>query len=143
MAHVDGSGTAVVIGDGPVREVITPLEVACGVGSISVMLNVATSNKANEGGLDGGKTELRASGLVPCCWKVSWISTSPWTVSNFSCGKLLANLGRIAPRECEGVHSSLRGTVATKQSILPLRGTMDCFAEPVIGRAFARPVGSQ
>jgi len=32
---------------------------------------------------------------------------------------------------------------ATKQSILSLRGEMDCFAEPVIGRAFARPVGSQ
>jgi hypothetical protein len=45
---------------------------------------------------------------------------------------------------------------ATKQSILPLRGemdcfaslamtagTMDCFAEPVIGRALARPVRSQ
>jgi hypothetical protein len=32
---------------------------------------------------------------------------------------------------------------ATKQSILSLRGKMDCFAEPVIGRAFARPVGSQ
>jgi hypothetical protein len=30
-----------------------------------------------------------------------------------------------------------------KQSILPLRGDMDCFAEPVIGRAFARPGGSQ
>jgi hypothetical protein len=30
-----------------------------------------------------------------------------------------------------------------KQSILSLRGKMDCFAEPVIGRAFARPVGSQ
>jgi hypothetical protein len=32
---------------------------------------------------------------------------------------------------------------ATKQSILPLRGDMDCFAEPVIGRSFARPGGSQ
>jgi len=45
---------------------------------------------------------------------------------------------------------------AAKQSILPLRGkmdcfaslamtagAMDCFAEPVIGRAFVRPVGSQ
>jgi hypothetical protein len=45
---------------------------------------------------------------------------------------------------------------AAKQSILSLRGkmdcfatlamterAMDCFAEPVIGRAFARPVGSQ
>jgi hypothetical protein len=26
---------------------------------------------------------------------------------------------------------------------LSLRCDMDCFAEPVIGRAFARPVGSQ
>ena len=33
-------------------------------------------------------------------------------------------------------------SVATKQSILPLRSEMDYFAEPVIGRAFARPVGS-
>jgi hypothetical protein len=34
---------------------------------------------------------------------------------------------------------------ATKQSsfFLSLRGKLDCFAEPVIGRAFARPVGSQ
>ena len=32
---------------------------------------------------------------------------------------------------------------ATKQSILGFSGAMDCFAEPVIGRAFARPVGSQ
>jgi len=34
------------------------------------------------------------------------------------------------------------GLQATKQSILSLRGEMDCFAEPVIGRAFARSVGS-
>src|SRR5882724_13386221 len=39
--------------------------------------------------------------------------------------------------------TSLRGAKATKQSILRLRAAMDCFAEPVIGRAFARPVGSQ
>jgi hypothetical protein len=33
---------------------------------------------------------------------------------------------------------------ATKQSILSLRRReMDCFAEFIIGRAFARPVGSQ
>jgi hypothetical protein len=31
---------------------------------------------------------------------------------------------------------------ATKQSNFLCR-SMDCFAEPVIGRAFARPVGSQ
>jgi hypothetical protein len=30
-----------------------------------------------------------------------------------------------------------------KQSISPRKERMDCFAEPVIGRAFARPVGSQ
>jgi hypothetical protein len=32
---------------------------------------------------------------------------------------------------------------AAKQSILSFCWAMDCFAEPVIGRAFARPVGSQ
>jgi len=32
---------------------------------------------------------------------------------------------------------------AAKQSILSFDGLMDCFAEPVIGRAFAQPVGSQ
>ena len=32
---------------------------------------------------------------------------------------------------------------ATKQSILPLRGKMDYIVQPVTGRAFARPVGSQ
>ena len=32
---------------------------------------------------------------------------------------------------------------ATKQSSFLLLGAMDCFPEPVIGRAFARPVGSQ
>src|SRR5260370_34367038 len=36
-----------------------------------------------------------------------------------------------------------RNAAGAEQSILSLRGTMDCFAEPVIGRAFARPVGSQ
>ena len=40
---------------------------------------------------------------------------------------------------CEIRKPSLRGATATKQSMLPLRGEMDCFAEPVIGRAFARP----
>ncbi|MES2195729.1 MAG: hypothetical protein V4517_15030, partial [Pseudomonadota bacterium] len=68
----------------------------------------------------------------------------------------MANLGRNAPRDREGVFvetlwvreidskltASLRGALATKQSIYhPYRCEMDCFAEPVIGRAFARPVG--
>jgi hypothetical protein len=43
-------------------------------------------------------------------------------------------------RSC--ILASLRGAKATKQSISLCRA-MDCFAEPVIGRAFARPVGSQ
>jgi len=37
---------------------------------------------------------------------------------------------------------SLRGALATKQSSLCL-AALDCFAKPVIGRALARPVGSQ
>ncbi len=39
-------------------------------------------------------------------------------------------------------HLSLRGAKLRKQSRLLYR-RLDCFAEPVIGRAFARPVGSQ
>jgi hypothetical protein len=34
-------------------------------------------------------------------------------------------------------------SVATTQSILSFCGAMDCFAEFIIGRAFARPGGSQ
>jgi hypothetical protein len=47
-------------------------------------------------------------------------------------GKIIRRIPQFLPR-----------SEATKQSILSLRGLMDCFAEPVIGRAFARPVGSQ
>jgi hypothetical protein len=36
-----------------------------------------------------------------------------------------------------------KGALATKQSILLVSAKLDCFAEPVIGRAFARPGGSQ
>jgi len=32
---------------------------------------------------------------------------------------------------------------AAKQSILSLRGKMDCFAEPAIGRAFSQSVGGR
>jgi hypothetical protein len=38
--------------------------------------------------------------------------------------------------------SSLRGAKLRSNPFV-LSGGMDCFAEPVIGRAFARPVGSQ
>src|SRR2546429_8701670 len=38
------------------------------------------------------------------------------------------------------VNSVIARSEATKQS--SLADSMDCFAEPVIGRAFARPVGS-
>jgi hypothetical protein len=57
-----------------------------------------------------------------------------------------ANLGRFAPREQSRMQNSINviaRSEATKQSILSFCCNMDCFAEPVIGRAFARPVGSQ
>src|SRR5712672_1706307 len=40
---------------------------------------------------------------------------------------------RIAPRGREVVSAVIARSEATKQSILSLRGEMDCFAEPVIG----------
>ena len=61
--------------------------------------------------------------------------------------KIHANLGRLAPRD-RGVvldviaRSDLSAVAqrakveATKQSTLQFRGNMDCFAQPVIGRAF-------
>src|SRR5205809_7261602 len=53
-----------------------------------------------------------------------------------------AKPGRIAPRDRGGISeigvTSLRGAKRRSNPFL-LRGNMDCFAEPVIGRAFARP----
>src|SRR3979409_1873041 len=61
----------------------------------------------------------------------------------FSGRKIHARLARIAPRECETVsHSSLRGALATKQSILSLCRAMDCFASlamTVLGPGASRP----
>ena len=56
----------------------------------------------------------------------------------------MQSFGQIMPRECEVVSKpSLRGAERRSNPSLRLRGTMDCVAEPVIGRAYARPVGSQ
>jgi hypothetical protein len=48
---------------------------------------------------------------------------------------------KFEPRHCEEPTGRANARPmtgsATKQSILPLRGPMDCFAEPVIGRRFA------
>jgi hypothetical protein len=44
---------------------------------------------------------------------------------------------------CDKREAFAQGSEATKQSIFFHGVAMDCFAEPVIGRAFARPVGSQ
>jgi hypothetical protein len=44
--------------------------------------------------------------------------------------------------QARGCPRSLRGALATKQSSAFFL-VLDCFVEPVIGRAFARPVGSQ
>jgi len=53
-------------------------------------------------------------------------------------------------RHCErseAIHSffARQPWIASSQALLAMTATsaMDCFAEPVIGRAFARPVGSQ
>ena len=51
-----------------------------------------------------------------------------------------AKLGRKMSREGETISASLRASDAIHLSACC---AMDCFAEPVIGRAFARPVGSQ
>jgi len=45
--------------------------------------------------------------------------------------------------EGDGFREGLNPSNELKQSIVPHIGSMDRFAEPVIGRAFARPVGSQ
>src|SRR5260221_3300769 len=58
---------------------------------------------------------------------------------------VFARLGPIAPPEREvvfGVAVIARSAAAKQSTLLPAALTMDCFAEPVIGRAFARPVGS-
>jgi hypothetical protein len=45
--------------------------------------------------------------------------------------------------ELENVLDVICEEEATKQAIVTVAPAVDCFAEPVIGRAFARPVGSQ
>jgi hypothetical protein len=55
----------------------------------------------------------------------------------------LAKRDPVAGYDIEKLRDVIARSEATKQSILSLLGMMDCFAEPVIGRAFARPVGSQ
>src|SRR4029078_13472525 len=44
---------------------------------------------------------------------------------------------------CDKREAFAQGSEATKQSIRSPSGAMDCFAEPVIGRAYARPGVSQ
>jgi hypothetical protein len=56
---------------------------------------------------------------------------------------LIANLGRSAPRDREVVSAFAVIASQAKQSMQQQKERMDFFAEPVIGRAFARPVGSQ
>src|SRR5882762_5132626 len=85
-----------------------------------------------------------------------------WLAMTVSCDHRATLSGCHRPRRSlrskrlEGVSGIAVIASAAKQSILSLRGAMDCFAslamtarardcfaEPVIGRAFARPVGSQ
>jgi hypothetical protein len=86
----------------------------------------------------------------------------PCALSVFAEGGEFAKPGRIAPRQCGRMSSILEVKSETMPSLgNPSLNTviarsicdeaihdaaccpMDCFAEPVIGRAFARPVGSQ
>jgi hypothetical protein len=60
---------------------------------------------------------------------------------NFREHDFTAKLARIVRRDRELVTSG--HCQRSEDSILCLCGEMDCVAEPVIGRAFARPVGSQ
>ena len=58
----------------------------------------------------------------------------------------LNNSDAFVPRECRRVSQhtpSLRGAQRRSNPDCLRGGILDCFAEPVIGRAFARPVGSQ
>jgi hypothetical protein len=58
----------------------------------------------------------------------------------------MANLGRVASRELNACLEYFTVIASeAKQSNLRReeKRKLDCFAEPVIGRAFARPVGSQ
>jgi hypothetical protein len=52
----------------------------------------------------------------------------PCALFSFEGEEFQANLGRIASRECEPVSAVIARSEATKQSILSLRGEMDCFA---------------
>ncbi len=52
-----------------------------------------------------------------------------------------AKLGREAPRE--NLTLVIARSASEKAIHLAACGAMDCFAEPVIGRASARPVRSQ
>src|SRR6266576_5795767 len=82
----------------------------------------------------------RSNPLFLC--SARWIASS--LLGKMDCFASLAmTLSKLPRRDREAGLPSLRGAEATKQSTLSLLGKMDCFAEPVIGRAFARPVGSQ
>jgi hypothetical protein len=73
--------------------------------------------------------------------RVHWASGVPHALRGGNVhGKNSRTCGGIA-KLCLDL-TPLRGAKATKQSTL-LASKLDCFAEPVIGRAFARPFGSQ
>jgi hypothetical protein len=76
--------------------------------------------------------------MISAAAKVSFIAAPVCCLLN-----KLASVGHIAVIACDKREAFAQGSEATKQSTLSLRGEMDCFAEPVIGRAFARPVGSR
>jgi hypothetical protein len=76
-------------------------------------------------------------------WPIRCIPPGPAMNSSRAVPDRRSETFRAQPRLAEaGITSVIARSSAAKQSISPC-GKMDCFAEPVIGRAFARPVGSQ
>src|SRR5882724_1895485 len=75
------------------------------------------------------------------------IGSTPRDRDKTSCGVEHHALGLAAPHAPDDIdrYRAFRSVIASgaKQSIAVIWYSMDCFvAEPVIGRAFARPVGS-
>jgi hypothetical protein len=66
--------------------------------------------------------------------RVHWASGVPHALQG---GSIMYNSGKTRRENAESYLDVIARSKATKQSTLSLRGEMDCFAEPVIGRRVA------
>src|SRR6202022_4200793 len=81
---------------------------------------------------------------------ISWLNSTPHTITVYASQ---SPSPATTQHSLPGARYGLPGPVSHRQDHASfawrtsnpyfLCGSMDCFAEPVIGRAFARPVGSQ